>query len=97
MELHSLLRYGGLQIAAADIVGASAGGSELTIWHAPLDKPHADKPTRHMRRTALLLESPAAAEQAAAHLRAACCWQSYEGQAAPRLLVVVNPASGPGK
>ncbi len=86
-----------LQIAAADIVGASTSGSELTIWHAPLDKPHADKPSRRMRRLVLQLESSEAAAQAAAHLRSACCWQGYGGEAAPRLLVVVNPASGPGK
>jgi sphingosine kinase len=85
------------EIAAADIVGASTSGSGLTIWHAPLDKPHADKPTRHMRRTALQLESAEAAAQAAAHLRSSCCWQGYEGQVAPRLLLIVNPASGPGK
>lgn len=86
-----------MQIAAADIVGASTSGSELTIWHAPLDKAHGEKPSRRMRQLALQLESAEAAAQAAAHIRSSCCWQGYEGEAAPRLLVVVNPASGPGK
>lgn len=85
------------QIAAADIIGATASGSELTIWSAPMaTRPGADKPSRQLARTPpLTLESPALAQQAMAHLRAACCWPG--GRQAPRLLVVVNPASGPGR
>lgn len=85
------------QIPAADVVGATSSGSELVIWHSPLHKPGADKPTRHLHRTpALQLESPSLAEQAAQHLRSAACWW-HGGQHPPRLLVIVNPASGPGK
>lgn len=87
----------GRQIAAADIVGAAARGCDLTIWYAPMaTKPGADKPARRMQQSpALALESPALAEQAAAHLRTACCW--HGGRQPPRLLVIVNPASGPGR
>lgn len=85
------------QIPAGDIVGATTRGTELIIWHAPLaSKPGADKPTRRLRRTPpLRLESAAAAEQAQQHVRRAACWRN--GQVPPRLLVVVNPASGPGR
>lgn len=87
-----------LQIPASDIVGATASGAELVIWHAPLaTKPGVEKPARRIRRTppVRLDDGAPAAEQAAAHLRRTCCWR---GRAAPpRLLVIVNPASGPGK
>lgn len=86
------------QIPASDIVGATTSGSQLVIWHAPLaTKAGAEKPVRRVRRSPpLLLDGgPAAAEQAAAHLRRTCCWRGRP--APPRLLVVVNPASGPGK
>ena len=86
------------QIPASDIVGATTSGAQLVIWHAPLaTKAGAEKPARRVRRSPpLLLDGgPAAAEQAAAHLRRTCCWRGRP--APPRLLVVVNPASGPGK
>jgi hypothetical protein len=77
-------------------VGATASGSELTIWHAPLQNPEAEKPIRPLHRTPpLLLESAARAKEAVQLLRSSCC--CWGGQMPPRLLVIVNPASGPGK
>lgn len=85
-----------MQIPADDIVGATASGSELTIWHAPLHNAGAEKPSRPLHRTPpLLLESAARAEEAVQLLRSSCCW--WGGQVPPRILVIVNPASGPGK
>ena len=85
-----------LQIPAGDIVGATARGSELIIWHAPLHNAGAEKPSRPLRRTPpLLLESAARAEEAVQLVRSSCCW--WGGQQPPRLLVLLNPASGPGK
>jgi hypothetical protein len=70
------------------------------VWHAPLQgraAASAEKPKRGLRRTPpLTLESQQQAERAVQLLRAACCsWAST--QRPPRLLVIVNPASGPGK
>lgn len=88
------------QISAADIIGATASGCELVIWHAPLQGRAAaqqEKPSRRLCRTPpLVLESPQLAEQAVKLLRSTCCcWGS--AQRPPRLLIIVNPASGPGK
>lgn len=88
------------QIPAADIIGATASGCELVIWHAPLQgkaAAAAEKPARRLRRTPpLVLESSEQAAAAVALVRAACCaWGSVYRP--PRLLVIVNPASGPGR
>ncbi|PSC69971.1 Sphingosine kinase 1 [Micractinium conductrix] len=83
------------QIPAADVVGATSAGAELTIWHAPLANPGTEKPARRMRRTSLVLDSPALAAAAAAAVRTAAC--RHGSDRPPRLLVVVNPASGPGR
>ncbi|KAL4439225.1 hypothetical protein ABPG77_004127 [Micractinium sp. CCAP 211/92] len=84
------------QIPEGDIVGATASGASLTIWHAPLAGAGGERPSRHTHRTASLqLDSQEAAEQAAHMLRSTCCWRGADRP--PRLLVIVNPASGPGK
>ncbi|KAI3428489.1 hypothetical protein D9Q98_007314 [Chlorella vulgaris] len=101
--LAGLLRLGSgppPQISATDIIGATASGCELVIWHAPLQGKAAaqqEKPSRRLCRTPpLVLESPQLAEQAVKLLRSTCCcWGS--AQRPPRLLIIVNPASGPGK
>ena len=51
-----------------------------------------DAPAKGRR---LLLESAARAKEAVQLLRSSCC--CWGGQMPPRLLVIVNPASGPGK
>ena len=63
-----------------------------------------EKPQRSLRRTPpLQLQSAEAAAAAATHLRRCCCWGGGNGSGGgaslrpPRLLVIVNPASGPGR
>ncbi len=79
------------------MVGATSSGADLVIWHAPLTtSPGAEKPARAVRCTPpLTLDSAAAAEAAVAAVRRAACWRG--GNRPPRLLLVVNPASGPGR
>ena len=75
------------QIPAADVVGATSAGAELTIWHAPLANPGTEKPARRMRRTSLVLDSPALAAAAAAAVRTAAC--RHGSDRPPRLLPLV--------
>lgn len=89
---------GPLQIGAADVVGATVtGGDQLVIWHMPLKgKGKSEKPERQLVRTPpIRLCSVDQAAAAAELLRRACCW--WGRPSPPRLLVVVNPASGPGR
>ncbi len=45
------------QIPEGDIVGATASGASLTIWHAPLAGAGGERPSRHTHRTASLQAS----------------------------------------
>lgn len=83
-------------IDAAEVVGASAGGAAgaLTIWHTGGLKGK-EKPTRSLRQTTLRMGSSEAAAAAAHQIQQRACWRG--GAQPPRVLVVINPASGPGR
>eukprot|EP00887_Chlorella_sp_A99_P004943 scaffold4.g4943.t1 len=88
-----------MAIDAGDVVGATvSAGDQLLIWHMPLrrGKRAQEKPTRGVCTTLPIgMATPAEAAAAAAAVRQLCCW--WGRAAAPRVLVIINPASGPGK
>lgn len=85
------------QIAASSIVGATEEGDRaVRIWYMPALRGASDKPTRKLHKTpAIRLADERDAQTAVRHIRQACCWAGRPEP--PRLLVIINPASGPGR
>ncbi len=84
------------QVTGASIVGVSQGpGSVIQIWHMPLRGGKTDKPTRRLLKSAPIKLAEHDAKAVVQGIRSRCCWG---GQAQPRrLLVIINPTSGPGR
>ena len=75
-----------------------AGGRAICVWYMPLrpGKASSGRPRRRLARSPPLALPPGhSAAYVVRALRSACCWGGAERPR--RLLVIINPASGPGR